>query len=197
MNKNIIINQLAVKAQEGGEMEFNELYKAIEPNFNKILKNYFFQNNLNNFTFDNADYLSAIGQAIWEALEGFDINRGDFMARVITFAKKQMKCVTDFNLAQKRFDKTKLPYSFEELYEKSEYDLIEPENTDVEMLVNQFIQQDKEGKVIDILWSVKGSKARNKALSDFYGKYESTERKKVQRVRDRLKNFLAQNCIYA
>lgn len=196
MNKNIIINQLAVKAQEGGSAEFEDLYKAIEPQFDQIIKGYFFHNNLCNFTFDLADYISVIGQAIWEALDGFDIHKGDFMARVITFARRRMKGVTDYNLAEKRFDKSKQLYSFEELYESDKLDVKAPEKSELEILLRQFVKEDKDGDVIEVLLTTTGSKARNKAFTKLFGQYGAKERKRVQRTRERLQDFLTKNYIY-
>lgn len=197
MNKNIIINQLAVKAQNGGTTEFEDLYRALEPQFNNIIEHYFFKSSLKGFTFDKADYISAIGQAIWDSLKGFDVNKGDFLGRVIIFSRHRMKSVTDYNLAGKRFDKTKQTYSIEELYESDEFDIASPEENGLESLLKQFIKKDKDGEIIKILWVVSDSKTRHEALAKLFGgQYAAKERKRVQRVRERLQKFLQINCIY-
>lgn len=197
MSKRVEINQLAVKAVKDS-VAFTELYNTIEDQFKGIVENYLFRNNLAGFNFDTADYLSAVGQAMWECLEGYDIEKGDFMPRLVMFARKRMKEITDYNLASKRFDKTKQAISFEQLFESEEFQ-IEATNdcfNDTYKIILDFIKADKEGTVIEILLSTSDSKLRNAAFRKLFGKYTATERKKVQRTRERLVAHLTQYCVF-
>ncbi|MCW6094604.1 hypothetical protein LAV60_15640 [Clostridium sporogenes] len=197
MNKNEMINQLAMEVITG-ERTFTELYNMVEPQFNQIVDSYLIRNNLTGFTFDKADYISATGQALWECLTGYDSSKGDFMPRLTTFARKRMKEITDYNLASKRFDKSKQVVSYEQLFESEELDL-EDENSeinDTQKIINDFIKTDKYGQVVRILASTKDQKLRNKSFTEYFGQYTATERKKVQRVRERLLAHLTQNGVF-
>lgn len=139
-----MINQLAKEALTG-DFGFTVLYNTVENQFKAIVNSYLLKNNLTGFNFDTADYISAVGQAMWESLAGFDVTKGDFMPRVVLFARNRMKGITDFNLASKRFDKSKQSISYDELFESEEFDL---EDKDAEMnstetLVSDFIKADK------------------------------------------------------
>lgn len=197
MKKNELINQMAIESTTGGSA-FIDLYNMIEPQFKSIVDGYLTKNNLLGFNFDKADYLSAIGQALWECIGGYDSSKGDFMPRLVLFARKRMKEITDYNLASKRFDKSKQAVSYESLYESEEFDLKydSTEINDTQKLIADFIKMDKEGKVIEILLATSDSKLRNNAFTKLFGKYTATERKKVQRVRERLTAHLTSNGVF-
>ncbi|MPM50117.1 hypothetical protein SDC9_96852 [bioreactor metagenome] len=197
MKKSEMFNKLAM-AVLNGEESFSELYKKAEPEFTIIIENYLMRNNLFGFTFDISDYMSATGQALWESLEGYDSNKGDFMPRFVLFARMRMKEVTDYNLASKRFDKSKQSVSYEQLFEAEEFDLedVNAEFSDTKNLLKEFIQKDKDGKVIEILLSTTNRKLRHSAFTKLFGKYEATERKKVQRAKERLQVHLTSNGVF-
>lgn len=186
-----MINQLAHEAtiEVTG---FTALFTTIQPQFKRIIESYLIRNNLTGFNFPVADYESAVGQALWESLKGYDIEKGDFMPRLVLFARKRMKDTTDYNLAAKRFDKSKQALSYEELFEAEEFDLedVNAEMNDTAKLISDFISRDKDGMVIRILTSTSDSKLRKVAFITHFGKYEATERKRVQRVRQRLQEYL-------
>lgn len=192
--RTVTINELAFKAQKD-ELAFNELFTLLQPSFKKVIDSYFAQNNLTGFTFDRADYESITGQALWEAVKSYDITRGDIFSRFVIFAKRRMKEVTDYNLAGKRFDKSKQSLSFDELFESEEFDLEAPEDEhdSTYSLIEKFIGSDKDGKVIEILVSTEDNKLRNTLFTKLFGQYGATERKKVQRVRERLAEYLSSN----
>lgn len=188
---------MAMESTTGGNA-FTELYNIIEPQFKSIVDSYLTKNNLIGFNFDRADYVSALGQALWECIGGYDSSKGDFMPRLVLFARKRMKEITDYNLASKRFDKNKQAVSYESLFESEEFDLKDDsaEISDTQKLINDFIKTDKEGTVIEILLQVTDTKLRNSAFTKYFGKYTATERKKVQRVRERLTAHLTSNGVF-
>lgn len=193
MTNTQMINSLAMSASNN-EDAFAELYMAIDSQFSRIVSGYLNKNNLTGFNFDIDDYLSATAQAMWESVEGYDSEKGSFLARVTTFANYRMKAITDFNLARKRFDKSKQSYSFDELFESEAFDLEADENsTEAEKLVSEFVKNDKDGIVIEIMSAVTDSKVRNNAFTKHFGQYGATERKRVQRVRERLQAYLTSN----
>lgn len=192
-----LVNELAMRVQEDKTV-FNELYLLVEPEFKLIVEDYMVRMNLVGFNFDRADYVSIVGQAFWESLDGYDSEKGNFMNRLVLFARKRMKEVTDYNLRKRRFDKSRQTVSYEELFESEEFDI---ETGDVEInetqkIINNFIKSDKEGKVVEILLATSDNKLRNKAFTQLFGQYGATERKKVQRVKERLEAQLLKNGIY-
>lgn len=193
MTKTEMINELAMKASKDSNA-FNELFLAVEPQFEKIVNSYLIKNNLYGFNFDHADYISATGQAMWECVEGYDSKKGDFMPRVAIFARNRMKEISDYNLAGKRFNKNKATLSFEELFESEEFDLEATDNsTDTEKMIYEFIKTDKDSQIIEILMATSDTKLRNSAFTKLFGQYGATERKKVQRARERLQAHLTSN----
>jgi hypothetical protein len=194
MNKNTVINQLAVSAI-ADKTAFTDLYQAVEPQFKGMFNSYLIKNNLTGFNFDSADYISAIGQSLWESIVGYDSTKGDLMPRLVLYARRRMKDITDFNLAGKRFDKSKQVVSYELLFESEEFDLEDKEAGfgDTASLVSNFIKADKDGNIISVLTSTGDNKLRNEAFTNLFGKYEATERKRVQRVKQRLQAHLTSN----
>lgn len=197
MLDNEIINNLATQALKD-KNSFRELFLAVEPQFNGIVDNYFLKNNLTNFNFERADYLSALNYAVWESLEDYDSSRGNFMPRLITFAINRMRDITDYNLASRRYCKDKKLISYEQIFGSKEYDLqnYDDDFKETEQLIYDFIKKDAEGEVINILISTNSSKLRRVALIELYGQYTDKERKRVQRVRERLKQHLLDNGVY-
>ena len=197
MTKTTVINQLAQESKTEGTA-FTTLYTTVEPQFKSIVGKYLMRNNLTGFNFETADYISAVGQAMWEAIKDYDMTKGDFMPRAVSFANKRMKDTTDFNLASKRFDKSKQVISFDLLFEAEEFDL---EDKDAQIdetakLVSEFVSTDKDGMVIKILTSTSDSKLRKVAFIQHFGKYEATERKRVQRTRERLQAHLKNSGVF-
>lgn len=195
--KNEMINQLAQESKTE-ESAFTTLYTSIEPQFNNMVYGYFRKHNLGNFNFEVADYISAIGLAMFEAIKDYDSTKGDFMPRLAIFAQNKMKDVNNYNLASKRFDKTKQVISFDQLFEAEEFD-IEDESaqvTDTAKLVSAFVNSDKDGEIIKILTSTSDNKVRKELFIAQFGKYEATERKKVQRVRARLQDYLNNSGVF-
>lgn len=192
-----MINQLAQEAKTE-ETSFTSLYNLVESQFKSIADKYLIRNNLTGFNFEVADYISAIGQAMWEAIKDYDSTKGDFMPRAVAFANKRMKDTTDYNLASKRYDKSKQVISFDLLFEAEEFDL---EDKDAQInetakLVSEFVANDKDGMVIRILTSTSDTKLRKSAFIQYFGKYEATERKRVQRVRERLQAHLKTSGVF-
>ncbi|GAB6153687.1 hypothetical protein JCM17380_24370 [Desulfosporosinus burensis] len=210
MTNTEMINGLAMNASKDGGA-FNELFLAVEPQFQKIVDSYLIKNNLTGFNFDQADYISATGQAMWECVAGYDSAKGNFMPRVAIFAFKRMKEVTDYNLAGKRFNKAQSAVSYDQLFGMEEFainfkfdneDYLSASNPDIEVtdesneteqLINEFIKHDKDGEVIEILLSTNDTKLRNSRFVKLFGQYGATERKKVQRARERLQTHLTSN----
>lgn len=197
INKNEMINGLAVESINGG-YAFTKLYEVVETQFKNILSSYYIKNNLTGFSFDDSDYISAIGQYLWEAVNSYDSSKGDFMPRLVSFARNRMSMVTTKNLREKRFDKSKQTYSFEELYESAEFEIEDTTDVfnDTEKLVRDFIKKDKDGKIITVLMTITDVKTRNTAFTKLFGQYGATERKKVQRVRERLQAHLTSNGVF-
>lgn len=197
MTKTEMINQLAYEATVD-VTAFTALFTTIQPQFKSIIDSYLIRNNLTGFNFDKADYESAIGQAMWESLKGYDIKKGDFMRRLVLFSRKRMSDITDYNLAAKRYDKTKQSVSFDQLFEAEEFDLEDTNSgaNDTAKLISDFIATDKDGLVVKILTSTSDSKLRREAFITYFGKYEATERKRVQRVRERLLAHLTSNGVF-
>lgn len=192
-----LVNHLAMVAGKD-TAAFNELYTLISPEFAVTVNDYLRMNNLSDFNFDKTDYISMAGQALWESLINYDSSKGDFMGRFNLFAKRRFKEVTDHNLAVKRFNKSKQVISYEELQETSNID-IEDENArpdTANRAVKEFIKIDKDGKVIEILISTSDTKLRSAAFTKLFGQYGATERKKVQRTRERLRKSLTESGIY-
>lgn len=203
MDKNIVINQLAndlsskEMTKQEREQTFEKLYVELSPMFGHIINGYMMKANLTGFNFDMNDYISILGQSVVESVQGYSILKGDYIARLRAFSYKRFKNVTQYNLAEKRFDKKKQVYSFDELPENAEF-AVEDLTVDKEtpQLISQFIKGDKEGEVIRLLCMNIGSSKRKQALESYFGgEYNSAARKKVQRVRERLAKHLALNGI--
>lgn len=200
---NELANKLAVENLRESEKQFlfSELYQAIEPKFDSMVRAYMVKNNLIDFNFDKTDYISAIGQAMMDAVKQYDMTKGDFMPRLTVFARKRMSNVTEYNLAEKRFDKSKQTYSYEELHESAEFDIEDfrysEDAMEVFKAINDFIKTDKEGELIKILYLVTSQSARRQAFEWYFGgAYGSAERKRVQRVRQRLQQHLKNNGVF-
>lgn len=194
---NLTINQLAQEAKTEGTA-FTELYNMVSKEFKNIVGRYLVRNNLLGFDFARADYESSVGQAFWEAIKDYDITKGAFMPRATVFANKRMKEVTDYNLASKRFSKSKQVVSFDLLFEAEEFDLEDKDSqiNDTAKLVSEFVNSDKDGMIIKILTSTADNKVRKEAFINYFGKYEATERKRVQRVRARLQEHLNNSGVF-
>lgn len=202
MNKDLVINQLANELSTKGmskkewELNFEKLYAEVYPMFDSIIRTYMLSRNLTGFTFDMTDYISILGQSLVESVKGYSIHKGDFMGRLRTFANRRFKNVTQYNLAEKRFDKKRQVYSFEELPESAEFTMEDfiTIDSDTPKLIGDFIKQDKEGEVIKLLYMYSGAVARRQALENYFGgEYNSAARKRVQRVRERLAKHLSSN----
>jgi len=191
------INKLASLAQKGNDYALSDLYEKTSSTFAQILNDYKAKNNLLDFSFDDSDYYSAIGQALWEAVKEYDIHKGNFMSRLTIFARNRMKEITDINLAQKRTDLSQGTYSTEVLFEKDEFDIVDTDsNSDLEGLIADFIKTDKHGQVISILMSSNTQDLRREQFIEYFGKFGATERKWVQRTKERLKKYLAENELF-
>ncbi|OAA90889.1 hypothetical protein [Clostridium ljungdahlii] len=194
---------LKLKGEEMSKIErewlFTDLYVAVQPEFSKIIRRYFTKKNLLGFTFDVTDYESRFAQIIQDAITDFDKNKGTFMALLCAYADIQFKDITRYNLAQKRFDMKQRACSFDELFEGNGVDIEDLGQANLLecdtalSIIKEFIKTDKEGQIISILASCGNKNDRKEMLKDYFnGKYGATERKKVQRVRERLaKNLLS------
>lgn len=208
MDKDTVINELAYRLADttlsGRKRDelLTDLYNILFPDFENIINSYMVRNNLTGFTFDLSDYHSALGQSIMEALKNYDIQKGDYVARLKSYAYKRFRNVTQGNLADKRFDKSRATYSVEEMFDNPDINLrdintLSYEYTETFRLVSEFISKDKEGKIIEIIYAYPHGEARKFALEKHFGKpYEAYERKKVQRVRERLAKHLAENGVF-
>lgn len=202
MNKDLVINQLAndlstkEMTKRERELYFEKLYAEVSPMFDSIIRAYMVSKNLTGFSFDMSDYISILGQSLIESIKGYSMYKGDFMGRLRCFANKRFKNVTQYNLAEKRFDKKRQAYSYEELPESAEFAIEDEITNDSEtpQLIGEFIKQDKEGEVIKLLYMYPGAIARRQALENYFGgEYNSAARKRVQRVRERLAKYLSLN----
>lgn len=187
--------------------EKNDLYTELVLNLNsdvkQIVKSYLTQRGIVAYNIDSANYESAVMfEGITNALNGYDMNKGDFVARLKRFSGAWLS-----NQFRKDFSKTSVEFStkavsFDMLYESEEFDIedstVQVDNLETlttEKAISNFIKTDKDGQVIAILSSIAGQKDRNSAFTAYFGKYEATERKRVQRVKERLENYLISNGI--
>lgn len=201
MSRDLLINQLAndlstkEMTKREWELHFEKLYTEVYSTFDSIIRAYIVSKNLTGFSFDVNDYISILGQSLMESIKGYSMYKGDFMARLRCFANKRFKNITQYNLAEKRFDKKKQVYSYEELPESAEFAMEdEITNSDTPHLIGEFIKQDKDGEVIKLLYMYTGAAERRQALENYFGgEYNSAARKRVQRVRERLAKHLSSN----
>lgn len=201
MISDLVIDDLASKLSKGNlsnveqDRIFMDLYNLIFPQFENIVYAYMTKNRVKGFNFDDKDYFSILGQSISEAIEGYDITKGEFLARVRSFAYRRFNNVTQYNLAKKRFDKTKQTFSFEELYDRGEFEVedtnVDDKYRDTLEVIKEFVEKDKEGAIIRILYAYPEGTTRRSALENYFGTtYGEAQRKKVERVRKRLKQHL-------
>ena len=164
---------------------FTTLYELVSPLFDKYYTQYIADKNLRNRKFDIDDYHSRFNMAVYDAVIGFDINKGGFLPRLWHFCYRQFESLTVHNFAKKRFSSDllyidkyggELPVSTEDIYCADS--ILE--------IVEDFIATDKYGPVIAILMSTDSRSERSEQLAAYFGQYGSRERKRVQRTRERL-----------
>lgn len=210
MNKREMINGLAhrlsneVMTKSERNNIFADLLEALNNDIFMIARNYVIDKSISNYNISLDDYISNLSyEGIQNALMGYDQAKGDFIARLKVVGKKWMSNQFRTDFAQKSSFCTKAK-SLDEMMENEGFD-VQDETDDftfgiespVARLIAEFVKSDKDGQVIAILASTDGQSARNVALTNLFGKYTATERKRVQRVRERLENYLISHEVQA
>jgi hypothetical protein len=197
-----LLDELAMDSRQN-EASFDRLYNELKSYFNLWVDNEQINMKVRHKGFDRAEYLSACSLAVWDATKGYDIEKGNFYARAEFFAKRKMKNVTVYNLRQKRFNADCNTVSLDDLTEDDEVNNADYSRTVIEngmvalgateSLIRKFMEDDKDHEIIDILLTKSGQAEKNEAFTVLFGQYGATERKRVQRARERLKKFLTSN----
>lgn len=178
------------------ECYFTELYQLVSGNFPRIVNQFLLENNLKGYNFDKQELESLCGEALWDCLKTYDSSKGSLMNTLNRYAKFKMFKHTRQLLGKKRFNIEHAELTAEVALDKQlpvVEDFSLPE--DVFDIVEQFVAEDVDGQVIYILYTAIDSKDRRTRLKEYFGKYSHAERKRVQRVRERLSEYLYHNGI--
>lgn len=187
---NLLANELSATVSDRHTPEwkykFEDLYSRVTPMFNKYYNQYINNNNLKKRNFDIDDYRSRYNMSIYEAVFGYDMNKGDFLSRVWYFAHRQFKATTSYNFATKRFN-ANLEYLDELHIDLTNCNISDKIGKTMFEVVEEFIEADTHGEIIKILLTTEVRAERSQLLSEYFGgSYGVSERKKVQRTRERL-----------
>ncbi|MFT8313307.1 MAG: hypothetical protein ABF633_03515 [Clostridium sp.] len=161
------------------------------------LTDYFIRNNdISDLKINEDDYNSRIVfEGVTHSIKGYNKAMGDFTARFKFFSIAWLKSQRNLDMAKKtlatlKADNYDLLFESEKINPTCELDDSVDEIPDTLTVIEEFIATDKEGQVIAILIDVQGQKERNEAFARLFGKYTATERKKVQRAKQRLQAHL-------
>ena len=171
------------------------LFDRVMKNYKKVVNSFFMDRKYDKSTFDVFELQSAYSKALMRSIKGYDKEKGGFQARLNTFAYQEFVILARYIFAKKRYSGDSY-ICFEES-ENADLCVTDMEEsfftTSIVGLINDFIAADKEGRVIEILMENKKREYRRQAFTEFYGSYGEKERKRVQRVKERLRNFLLDN----
>jgi hypothetical protein len=191
IRNNGVINDLAMKAKDGDTQAFNDLYTTLLPHFNDIVNNYFIRNKLTTFHLDKDDYLSTVGQSLWESLKDYDSSKGNIYSRLIVFSSYRMSALTTLLLADKRHDKESSTVSLDDVLDYTDIECVDSNDFLLHSAIAHFIDKHKDGELINIFITTGNIRDRTEAFKNYFGgTYGDRERKKVQRVKDALKTHL-------
>ena len=161
------------------------------------LTDYFIRNNdISDLKINEDDYNSRIVfEGVTHSIKGYNKAMGDFTARFKFFSIAWLKSQRNLDMAKKtlatlKADNYDLLFESEKINPTCELDDSVDEIPDTLTAIEEFIATDREGQVIAILIDVQGQKERNEAFARLFGKYTATERKKVQRAKQRLQAHL-------
>lgn len=180
---------------------FTDLMEALQTDIFMIAKNFIVDKCISNYNISLDDYISNLSyEGITNALMGYDQNKGDFIARLKIVGKNWMSNQFRKDFSKKCMASSTKALSLDELMEEDGIQLTD-ETDDytvgttnlIGSLIGDFIKSDKDGQAIAILASIGSQKARNTALTNLFGQYTATERKRVQRARERLEKYLLSN----
>lgn len=196
---NNLAHRLSNEVLDNKEMNFlyTELVGLIHKDLVQIVDNFLRQKDLiNKYTVDSAIYESIVfTKGLEKSIEGYTKTKGDFLSRVKKFSKAWLCNQVRLDIAEKTIhqlqtDNYDLLFESEKINPSCELFDSEDEESETVQTIEEFIANDKEGEVIRILIEVEGQKERNVAFTKFFGKYTATERKKVQRAKQRLQAHL-------
>ena len=189
------INKLAMKAKTD-KFAFEDLFLELQPNFKKFISSFRSKKNLLGYDFDLQEFESILGISLLDTVAKFDETMGNFTTLFQIFSEKKMLSNVSKNLRLKRFDSEKPTISLDQLVESNSTDCLggeADEDKTAEKLIHEFITTSSYGKIISVLMSSNNSKVKNQLFTEMFGKYEATERKKVQIARQKLKAYLTLN----
>lgn len=169
---------------------FMDLYTEVYPVYNIFLQGYVKGKVAIDLSIDNAMFTTAYHDSLMSAVQGYDGSKGDFIPRLLFYAKQRINGVLRYHTTNKRKQEV-LVSEFDEVGVLDKYfDEVSP------MLgadINRFIETDKHGAIIKIQLLYSNTKDRNIAYTKYFGQYGTRERKIVQRTKERLKKSLKED----
>lgn len=203
IESNRLANKLATENLSSREYQytFSDLVLQLETMIDCLVNEFVKYNGLNSYNLDKANYLSVIYSNLSKAIDGYEIERGNFTGRLRFYSRYWLQSQLKYELASKRVGDL-YPLSLGDITEEKlslDYKDLTSEPlmlNQLIQLINNFVDSDKDGEIIKVLWVTAGQGriVTIQALSNLLGGYNGKERKKVSRVRTRLKKVVEKFC---